>query len=211
MRAAKPKRCLTGAGPWLIHGMRTPAAAREGAISRISAVREVGRTPRDGRAPSGAAEIPAHSGATGTKVSLLFTWAHPLPSRRRKLTEEHRKKPKDPGRRGQLLFLDDFCTPAPAGAFRPPGEGPPARALGRPGHGRRAVSAWPGGPSAPGPDRRAARGPAHLAVRTRPSCTTDTTRSPASVKTWPRASPRAPAAVGDSWSYRSQRSARNGR
>ena len=203
MRAAKPKRCLTGAGPWLIHGMRTPAAAREGAISRISAVREVGRTPRDGRAPSGAAEIPAHSGATGTKVSLLFTWAHPLPSGRRKLTEEHRKKPKDPGRRGQLLFLDDFCTPGPAEAFRPPG--------GPPGHGRRAVSARPRGPPDPGPDRRAGRGPAHLAVRTRPSCTTDTTSSPASVKTWPRASPRAPAAVGDSWSYRSQRSARNGR
>src|ERR1700733_8307421 len=104
--------------------MRPPAAAREGAISRISAVREVGRTPRDGRAPSGAAEIPAHSGATGTKVSLLFTWAHPLPSRRRKLTEEHRKKPKDPGRRGQLLFWDDFCTPGR--------RGPSARPAGRP-------------------------------------------------------------------------------
>ena len=146
MRAAKPKRCLTGAGPWLIHGMRTPAAAREGAISRISAVREVGRTPRDGRAPSGAAEIPAHGGATGTKVSLLFTWAHPLPSRRRKLTEEHRKKPKDPGRRGQLLFLDDFCTPGPAGAFRPPGESPPA--------GRWAALDTASGPSAPGPAAR---------------------------------------------------------
>ena len=50
-----------------------------------------------------------------------------------------------------------------------------------------------------------------VAVRTRPSCTTDTASSPSSVKTCPRARPRAPAAVGDSWSYRSQRSARNGR
>jgi hypothetical protein len=78
LRGAKPKRGLTVAGPWLSHGMRTPAAAREGAISRISAVREVVRTPRDGWAPSGAAEIPAHTGATGTKVSLLFTWPTPF-------------------------------------------------------------------------------------------------------------------------------------
>jgi len=78
LRGAKPKRGLTCAGPWLSHGMRTPAAAREGAISRISAVREVPKTPRDGRAPSGAAEIPAHRRATGTKVSLLFTWPTPF-------------------------------------------------------------------------------------------------------------------------------------
>ena len=88
--------------------------------------------------------------------------AHPLPSRRRKVTEEHRKKPKDPGPGGQLLFLAYFCGPG-----------------GRPVQNQ-------------------------VAVRTRPSCTTDTTRSPASVKTWPRASPRAPAAIGDSWSYSSQ-------
>jgi hypothetical protein len=78
LRGAKPKRGLTVAGPWPSHGMRTPAAAREGAISRISAVREVVRTPRDGWAPSGAAEIPAHRDATGTKVSLLFTWPTPF-------------------------------------------------------------------------------------------------------------------------------------
>ena len=196
MRAAKPKRCLTGAGPWLIHGMRTPAAAREGAISRISAVREVGRTPRDGRAPSGAAEIPAHSGATGTKVSLLFTW--PTPFRQGVVSSL-----KNTGRslrtladEGNFFFWMTSVPPARRGSS--------ARPAGPPGHGRQAVSARPGSPGS-------ARGPAHLAVRTRPSCTTDTTSSPSSVKTWPRASPRAPAATGDSWSYRSQRSARNGR
>ncbi len=51
--------------------------------------------------------------------------AHPLPSRCRQLTEEHREKPKDPARAGQLLFLGDFCsrTARP----RPPDrEAPPA-------------------------------------------------------------------------------------
>jgi hypothetical protein len=48
-------------------------------------------------------------------------------------------------------------------------------------------------------------------VRMSPSCTTDTTSSPSWVKTSPRASPRAPQAAGDSWAYRSHRSARNGR
>jgi hypothetical protein len=38
--------------------------------------------------------------------------AHPLPLRRRKLTEGHRKKPKDPSRAGQLLFLADLCARA---------------------------------------------------------------------------------------------------
>ena len=110
--------------------------------------------------------------------------AHPLPSRRRKLTEEHRQKPKDPGRAGQLLFPGDFCN----------------------------RTARPGLPAREDPACRAHEAPpARAMVRTRPSCTTDTTSSPSSVKTWPQASPRAPAAVGDSWSYRSQRSARNGR
>jgi hypothetical protein len=49
--------------------------------------------------------------------------AHPLPSRRRKLTEEHRQKPKDPGRAGQLLFPADFCSRT-ARAGRPGREGP---------------------------------------------------------------------------------------
>ena len=114
--------------------------------------------------------------------------AHPLPLRRRKLTEEHRQKPKDPGRAGQLLFLDDFCN-------------------------QTARACLPARPAQARPSSRGhqIRPPAQAMVRTRPSCTTDTTSSPSSVKTWPQASPRAPAAVGDSWSYRSQRSARNGR
>ncbi len=116
--------------------------------------------------------------------------AHPLPSRCRQLTEEHRKKPKDPGRAGQLLFLGNFCRRSPRAGLGTAGWPPDRRRLHRPGH---------------------RRPHAQVAVRTRPSCTTDTTSSPSSVKTWPRASPRAPAAVGDSWSYRSQRSARNGR
>jgi hypothetical protein len=183
LRAAKPKRCLTGAGPWLIHGMRTPAAAREGAISRISAVREVGRTPRDGRAPSGAAEIPAHSGATGTKVSLLFTW--PTPFRQGVVSSL-----KNTGRslrtlvgEGNFFFWMTSVPPARRGpSARPvrvlrPGGGPPwTRPAGRQRLARRAACTRPGSPGS-------ARGPAHLAVRTRPSCTTDTTSSPASVKT----------------------------
>ena len=48
--------------------------------------------------------------------------AHPLPSRRRKLTE-HRKKPKDPGRRGQLLFRVT-SVPLPGG---PGARGPESR------------------------------------------------------------------------------------
>jgi hypothetical protein len=51
--------------------------------------------------------------------------AHPLPSRRRKVTEEHRKKPKDPGPGGQLLFLSYFCGPAGRARFDSPGTGPP--------------------------------------------------------------------------------------
>ena len=119
--------------------------------------------------------------------------AHPLPSRRRKVTEEHRKKPKDPGPGGQLLFLAYFCGPRGRPAPTAPGEGRPGTNP-APGQGR------------PGTRPASGTGPAQaqFAVRTRPSCTTDTTRSPASVKTWPRASPRAPAAIGDSWSYRSQ-------
>jgi hypothetical protein len=48
-------------------------------------------------------------------------------------------------------------------------------------------------------------------IRTSPSCTTETTSSPVSVKTSPRARPRAPYATGDSCAYSSHRSARNGR
>jgi hypothetical protein len=56
--------------------------------------------------------------------------AHPLPSRRRKVTEEHRKKPKDPGPGGQLLFLAYFCGPGGRARFdshgtRPPGTSSP--------------------------------------------------------------------------------------
>jgi hypothetical protein len=150
-----------------------------------------------------------NSGAQGCDRNeglVAIHLAHPLPSKCRRLTEEHKKKPKDPGRAGQLLFLGNFCglmARSPCGMARSP--------CGRP----RA-----GGPVPAGPCRRARAKPpqlavrtrpSQLAVRTRPSCTTDTTSSPSSVKTWPRASPRAPAAVGDSWSYRSHRSARNGR
>src|ERR1700734_4461413 len=107
--------------------MRTPAAAREGAISRISAVREVGRTPRDGPAPSGAAEIPAHGSATGTKVSLLFTW--PTPFRQGVVSSL-----KDTGRslRSQVgegnFFFGRLLSPGSARAFHPPG-GPPRTRL----------------------------------------------------------------------------------
>lgn len=51
--------------------------------------------------------------------------AHPLPSRRRKVTEEHRKKPKDPGPGGQLLFLAYFCGPGGRARFDTPRTGPP--------------------------------------------------------------------------------------
>jgi hypothetical protein len=44
----------------------------------------------------------------------------------------------------------------------------------------------------------------------KPSWTTEATRRPSRLKTWPRASPRAPDAAGDSWRYSSQSSARNG-
>ena len=97
--------------------------------------------------------------------------AHPLPLRRRKLTEEHRQKPKDPGRAGQLLFLDDFCSQT-ARAGLPGPRGRPARAA-RAGLPARPAQARPSSP----------RPPAQAMVRTRPSCTTDTTSSPSSVKT----------------------------
>ena len=129
--------------------------------------------------------------------------AHPLPSRRRKLTEEHRQKPKDPGRAGQLLFPADFCSRTARAGMPGPRGGAAARAA-------RTARGGPPGPRGPGVQGSRGR-PAQAMVRTRPSCTTDTTSSPSSVNTCPQASPRAPAAVGDSWSYRSQRSARNGR
>jgi hypothetical protein len=116
--------------------------------------------------------------------------AHPLPSRRRKVTEEHRKKPKDPGPGGQLLFLAYFCGPGGRARFDSPGTGPPQDTT-APGHGHPRTR-----PPRTRPPRDEAK--AQVAVRTRPSCTTDTTRSPASVKTCPRASPRPPAAIGDS-------------
>jgi hypothetical protein len=47
-------------------------------------------------------------------------------------------------------------------------------------------------------------------TRTKPSWTTEATRRPSRLKTWPRASPRAPDAAGDSWRYSSHSSARNG-
>jgi hypothetical protein len=47
-------------------------------------------------------------------------------------------------------------------------------------------------------------------TRIKPSWTTEATRRPSRLKTWPRASPRAPDAAGDSWRYSSQSSARNG-
>ena len=102
--------------------------------------------------------------------------AHPLPSRCRQLTEEHRRSLRTLVGQGNFFFWATSVT-GPRGPACRAQEAPPARVM----------------------------------VRTRPSCTTDTTSSPSSVKTWPQASPRAPAAVGDSWSYRSQRSARNGR
>ena len=60
--------------------------------------------------------------------------AHPLPSRRRKLTEEHRQKPKDPGRAGQLLFPVDFCSrTARVGRLGREGRLPGPREAGTPG------------------------------------------------------------------------------
>ncbi len=107
--------------------------------------------------------------------------AHPLPSRRRKFTEEHEKKPKDPGRAGQLLFPRDFCNRTVRAGYAEA-----ARAGGR---------VYRGPPARPGPGLpRAARAglgpgagfagrPVQATVRTRPSWTTDTTSSPSSVKT----------------------------
>ena len=108
--------------------------------------------------------------------------AHPLPSRRRQLPRNIGRSLRTQVGQGNFFFWAT-SVPAPAGAR-----------CTRPRRG-------PGGQARPG----------QVTVRTRPSCTTDTTSSPSSVKTWPRASPLAPAAVGDSWSYRSQWSARNGR
>ena len=45
----------------------------------------------------------------------------------------------------------------------------------------------------------------------RPSCTTDTARRPSAVQMSPRARPRPPEVDGESWSYSSHSSARNGR
>jgi hypothetical protein len=74
--------------------------------------------------------------------------AHPLPSRRRKVTEEHRKKPKDPAPGGQLLFLPYFCGPGagPASTARDR----TARGQGRPGTGPPRLSSRCG----PGPPAR---------------------------------------------------------
>ena len=97
--------------------------------------------------------------------------AHPLPSRCRQLTEEHRKKPKDPGRAGQLLFLGDFCSRT-ARAALPDGEGRPAGRRGpglpdREGPACRTARARPAGPRGPGlPD---GEGPACRTARARPA------------------------------------------
>ena len=84
--------------------------------------------------------------------------AHPLPSRCRQLTEEHRKKPKDPGRAGQLLFLGNFCRRSARGV---PAVG--HRRLHRSGHPRlhRRVTA--------GRTLRSRCGPGLLARRTPPA------------------------------------------
>jgi hypothetical protein len=60
--------------------------------------------------------------------------AHPLPSRRRKVTEEHRKKPKDPAPGGQLLFLPYFCGPEARARLDVPDKA--AQGQGRPEQGR---------------------------------------------------------------------------
>src|ERR1700684_3922426 len=145
--------------------MRTPAAAREGATSRISAVQEVARTPRDGRAPSGAAEIPAHVCATGTKLSLLFTGPTPF-------LQGVVRSPKNTGRslrtqvrEGNFFFWPTSVARGAGPASTPTGQGRPGKS-----------------PPGTGLPRSRACVQAQLAVRTRPSCTTDTTRSPASVK-----------------------------
>src|ERR1700722_20514743 len=94
--------------------MRTPAAAREGAISRISAVQEVARTPRDGRAPSGAAEIPAHVCATGTKLSLLFTGPTPF-------LQDVVRSPKNTGRSLRTQVRESNFFFCPTSVARGPG------------------------------------------------------------------------------------------
>jgi hypothetical protein len=84
--------------------------------------------------------------------------AHPLPSRCRQLTEEHRKKPKDPGRAGQLLFPADFCSrTARVGMPGPQGAGMPGpRRSGRPGReGPAARTATGSRPDRDGPACRA--------------------------------------------------------
>ena len=88
--------------------------------------------------------------------------AHPLPSRRRKFTEEHGKKPKDPGRAGQLLFPRDFCNRTVRAGYAEA-----ARAWGRSTAGR---------PRRPGPVYRGppaqawGQGPGSRAGRFRPRC-----------------------------------------
>ena len=126
--------------------------------------------------------------------------AHPLPSRRRKFTEEHEKKPKDPGRAGQLLFPRDFCNRTVRAGLQRPQDRPAAAqdrpaaasgpALQRPQDRPAAAAAQglgagstAGRPRRPGPGARFAGRPVQATVRTRPSWTTDTTSSPSSVKT----------------------------
>src|SRR4029450_10341777 len=48
-------------------------------------------------------------------------------------------------------------------------------------------------------------------TRDTPSCATETTRAPSRVNTLPRASARPSAATGETWTYRSHSSIRNGR
>lgn len=87
-----------------------------------------------GQGAEGRASIQRRSSNSGAREChrdeglVAIHSAHPLPSRRRKATEEHRKKPKDPGRGGQLLFWPTSVAPGAGPLLRPGGR---ARSCGR--------------------------------------------------------------------------------
>ena len=115
LRVGEAEARLGHAGRWRATACEHPRQRAKAPSHGYLRCEEVARTPRDGRAPSGAAEIPAHGRARPERRSRCYSLGPPPSSRRRQLTEEHRKKPKDPGRGGQLLFLGDFCTGPEAG------------------------------------------------------------------------------------------------
>src|SRR5262245_1652443 len=161
------------------------------------------------------------NGGLGKKHAVIQS-GHLLPQGVVWPTYGHASKPREATPAGQLIFRGDL-PPVPGARVRthpaaPGGRGPAPPPARRARHAGRIPVTGASGRSPAGQSGLTAapavchwRPGRHGTVRMRPSCTTDTTRSPFSVNTSPRASPRAPTATGESWAYSSHRSARNGR